>query len=240
MATNEILPFCATDTGTNLLTQAEYDADSQRPIGNQPGVARSKLVNKVLKQSSLLAAALAQYLADKQATDITDDMTPSAIAALIDSVISASISVPDASTTVKGKVQLATNAEAQALSNALKAITPSALKAAFNAEGSAPLYACRAWVNFKGTGTVAIRASGNVSSITDNGEGDYTINFTTALPDANYCVSGSVQVGIGTTTPNGISGGANFSQNTSSFRFQTFQVGSGGIDAINVNVAIFR
>lgn len=127
MATNEILPFCATDTGTNLLTQAEYDADSQRPIGNQPGVARSKLVNKVLKQSSLLAAALAQYLADKQATDITDDMTPSAIAALIDSVISASISVPDASTTVKGKVQLATNAEAQALSNELKAITPSTL-----------------------------------------------------------------------------------------------------------------
>jgi hypothetical protein len=131
MATNEILPFCGTDTGTNLLTQAEYDADSQRPIGNQPGVARSKLVNKVLKQSSLLAAALAQYLADKQATDITDDLTPSAIAALIDSVISASITVPDASTTVKGKVQLATNAEAQALSNALNAITPSTLDNSF-------------------------------------------------------------------------------------------------------------
>lgn len=45
---------------------------------------------------------------------------------------------------------------------------------------------CRAWVNFNGTGTVAIRASFNVSSITDNGTGDYTVNFTTALPDANY------------------------------------------------------
>jgi hypothetical protein len=45
---------------------------------------------------------------------------------------------------------------------------------------------CRAWVNFNGTGTVAIRASGNVSSITDNGTGDYTVNFTTALCDANY------------------------------------------------------
>jgi 3',5'-cyclic AMP phosphodiesterase CpdA len=52
-------------------------------------------------------------------------------------------------------------------------------------------YKCRAWVNFNGTGTVAIRASGNVSSITDNGTGDYTVNFTTALPDANYVVSGS-------------------------------------------------
>jgi hypothetical protein len=52
--------------------------------------------------------------------------------------------------------------------------------------GSAPIYAARAWVNFNGTGTVAIRASGNVSSITDNGTGDYTVNFTTAMPDANY------------------------------------------------------
>jgi hypothetical protein len=54
----------------------------------------------------------------------------------------------------------------------------------------ATAYGCRAWVNFNGTGTVAIRASGNVSSITDNGTGDYTINFTNALPDANYSVVG--------------------------------------------------
>ena len=45
---------------------------------------------------------------------------------------------------------------------------------------------CRAFCNFNGTGTVAIRASFNVSSITDNGAGDYTVNFTTAMPDANY------------------------------------------------------
>lgn len=51
------------------------------------------------------------------------------------------------------------------------------------------VYGCRAWVNFNGTGTVAIRESGNVSSITDNGTGDYTVNFTNAMPDANYCVS---------------------------------------------------
>ena len=51
---------------------------------------------------------------------------------------------------------------------------------------SAVAYGCRAWVNFDGTGTVAIRASGNVTSITDNGTGDYTVNFTTALVDVNY------------------------------------------------------
>jgi len=59
--------------------------------------------------------------------------------------------------------------------------------------GTAPVYAARAWVNFNGTGTVAIRASGNVTSITDNGTGDYTVNFTTAMPDANYCISGTGQ-----------------------------------------------
>ena len=54
----------------------------------------------------------------------------------------------------------------------------------------ATAYGCRAWVNFNGTGTVAIRGSGNVSSITDNGTGNYTVNFTTAMPDVNYPVSG--------------------------------------------------
>jgi hypothetical protein len=56
----------------------------------------------------------------------------------------------------------------------------------------ATAYGCRAWVNFNGTGTVAIRASGNVTSITDQGVGDYTINLTTALPDINYSVAGFV------------------------------------------------
>lgn len=49
----------------------------------------------------------------------------------------------------------------------------------------------RAWVNFNGTGTVAIRAAYNVSSITDNGTGDYTVNFTNALPDADYAIAGA-------------------------------------------------
>jgi hypothetical protein len=53
----------------------------------------------------------------------------------------------------------------------------------------ATAYGCRAWVNFNGTGTVAIRASGNVSSITDAGTGLYDVNFTTALTDANYAIN---------------------------------------------------
>jgi len=61
------------------------------------------------------------------------------------------------------------------------------VKDSLNATGSAPIYACRAWVNFDGAGTVSIRDSGNVSSITDNGTGDYTVNFATAMPDDKYC-----------------------------------------------------
>ena len=57
--------------------------------------------------------------------------------------------------------------------------------------GTAPIYMCRAWVNFNGTGVVAISASGNVSSITDSGVGSYQANFTTAMPDANYALAAS-------------------------------------------------
>lgn len=92
----------------------------------------------------------------------------------------------NATTTYVGAVELATSGEAAAGTDTTRAITPSALFGGLNAGGTAPIYACRAWVNFNGTGTVAIRSSGNVSSITDNGTGDYTINFTTAMSDANF------------------------------------------------------
>jgi hypothetical protein len=87
-----------------------------------------------------------------------------------------------------------TSASDLAAANLTGNVAAARITDALNAGGSAPIYACRAWVNFNGTGTVAIRASGNVSSITDNGTGDYTINFTTAMPDINYSV-------IGTTSP---------------------------------------
>jgi hypothetical protein len=62
---------------------------------------------------------------------------------------------------------------------------------------TAVAYGCRAWVNFNGTGTVAIRASANVSSITDNATGEYTLNFTNAMPDTNYIVTGNQRIAGG-------------------------------------------
>lgn len=95
MATNEILQFAETDTGTNLLTQAEYLADAQRPIGNQPGVARSKLVNKALRQSSLIAAAVAQFIADNQTNNVVDTAAPADIADWIEAAVR-SLGIPTA------------------------------------------------------------------------------------------------------------------------------------------------
>ena len=59
--------------------------------------------------------------------------------------------------------------------------------------GGATYFTAKAWVNFNGTGTVAIRASGHVSSITDNATGVYTVNFTSALTDANFAACGGAE-----------------------------------------------
>lgn len=85
MATNEILPFCSVDTGTNLLTQVEYDADGQRIIGNQPGPppARSKLVNKVLKQTSIISSGFGEFLSDYQNDNIVDTLSENQISQII-------------------------------------------------------------------------------------------------------------------------------------------------------------
>ena len=101
--------------------------------------------------------------------------------------------------------------------------------------GSAPLYSCRAWVNFNGTGTVAIRASGNVTSITDNGTGNYTLNFTTAMPDANYAT-------ISICGTAGVTQGLSVMQTITTTTAPIFTVNTGGTltDYSAVTVGIFR
>jgi hypothetical protein len=100
----------------------------------------------------------------------------------------------------------------------------------------ATAYGCRAWVNFNGTGTVAIRASGNVTSITDNGTGDYTVNFTTAMPDANYAAAGFGQAGGGYAIR-----ASNVTQPTASaFRFSTVDPGVAVSDTAVVYVTFHR
>jgi hypothetical protein len=107
--------------------------------------------------------------------------------------------------------------------------------------GTAPLYMCRAWIYFDGTiATPSIKGSGNISSITDNGTGDYTLNFTTAMPDVNYAYN--------ITNDSGGSNSARYSGTTTisagSLRFTTrflSSIGSGPTeDQPYVRVSIFR
>ena len=105
---------------------------------------------------------------------------------------------------------------------------------------------CRAWVNFNGTGTVAIRASYNVTGITDNGTGDYTVNFTTAMPDANYCTVGTTGY-VGNGTASGFLGANRIGSNgyeaaptTTAVRVNSVNYAGSVVDTKYINVAIFR
>jgi hypothetical protein len=113
----------------------------------------------------------------------------------------------------------------------------------FNASGSAPVYACRAWVNFNGTGTVAIRASGNVSSITDNGTGRYQINLTTSMPNADYIITGNCSNRSGGTmfvAINSVAGSLSTLPTVDDFIVVTCSSSnSAAFDVDYVNVAIF-
>ena len=116
------------------------------------------------------------------------------------------------------------------------------LKTNLNASGTAPVYACRAWVSFNGsTTTITINGSANVSSITDNGVGNYVVNFTTAMPDANYSVAA-------TGDTSGSNGGRSLQYNSdltprtiSSVALHHRQGNSASnVDAVNASVIIFR
>lgn len=100
------------------------------------------------------------------------------------------------------------------------------------AHGAAPSYSARAWVNFNGTGTVVIRSSGNVSSITDNSAGVYTVNFSEPLEASSFVVTGAAVDGsIQHQNPYEVS--------TGSVKVLVVNRATGAVDSENVNVAIF-
>lgn len=111
--------------------------------------------------------------------------------------------LPTATEAAIGAAEIATQIETNAATDDTRFVTPKKLFAGLrnhlNVTGIAPMFACRAWVNFNGIGTVAINSSGNVSSITDNGVGDYTLNFLIPMIDEKYSLS---------TSPNEYDGGA--------------------------------
>jgi hypothetical protein len=98
---------------------------------------------------------------------------------------------------------------------------------------------CKAWVNFNGTGTVAIRASYNVSSITDNGVGDYTVNFATAMVDTSFSACATISVPGSSNSPVAFDNSPTRARSTSSVSIRTMDAVAFG-DPVWVSVSIFR
>ena len=109
---------------------------------------------------------------------------------------------------------------------------------------SSQVAACKAWVNFNGTGTVAIRAAYNVTSITDNGVGDYTLNFTTAFADTNYALttsnSGMFGVAVGLTSGSITANTTPTTKTTTAARIVSTYYDNNRYDIADIGVAIFR
>lgn len=130
MGANEILVFGDAATGGNVLSQAAYLADAQRNIGHQPGTARQELENKVLRQVSVVCAAIGKVVADNQVSDVVDTLTPTQLAAYFVTAVRAlagTITV-DVNNTANGYFRLPVGTTAQ------RAGTPTAGMARFNSD----------------------------------------------------------------------------------------------------------
>lgn len=96
-----------------------------------------------------------------------------------------------------------------------------------------------AWINFNGTGTPAANASGNISSITDNGTGDYTLNYTTTLASANYALAGMGVANGGAAVSLAGNTLSVTSKTTGATRIVTTGTDSASYDMVNVSVTVF-
>lgn len=138
--------------------------------------------------------------------------------------------IPQATETALGVAKIVTTAIAQAGENDTDILTAKKLRQGLNASGNAPIFAFRAWINFNGISTPpAIKGSGNISSVTDNGLGDYTINFTTPMPDTNYGILATTSGSKSITATIAVSadGGAPILKTTSAVRIRV-----GGTEAL--------
>jgi hypothetical protein len=156
-------------------------------MSNTIQIKRSSTANSVPTAAQLAQGELAVNLTDrklytKNASNAVVELTTPAfnINGLTTTTVASDDFLPFADTSDSG--------------NPKKATVQSVVALGLNATGNAPTYACRAWVNFDGTTSPgSIRGSGNVSSVTKNGAGDYTLTFSTAMPDVNYSIAGTTR-----------------------------------------------
>jgi len=220
-----------------MLGSADYTASN----GTTVVLAVGALVNDLISTESFYVSSVLNALPVTGGT-ISGNLVVTGTASITGvTTLTGGLNTPLAVTSGGTGVATSTGSGANVLGTSPTLTTPTFDSASLvTISGTAPLYMCRAWVNFNGSGTVAIRASGNVSSITDNGTGDYTVNFTTAMSDANYAgVSGLTNDGSTATANPRVAEMVNTS--SSAMRMLCMDSTSGVAGDMNsVYVAIFR
>ena len=157
------------------------------PVANANEIAL--FINFVRQEPTASYSASGTTLTLTEATSSSDDMYCVFLGKAVQTVNPPNNSVNEAQLNYPLTTFSSTGIDDNATANALTIDSSSNLQFNSGYGSVATAYGCRAWVNFNGTGTVAIRDSGNVSSITDLGTGFYQINFTTAMPDDDYSVT---------------------------------------------------
>lgn len=197
MATNDFLPF-AGGAGANVLTQADYAALAARTPGFGSGILLSDNLNKVLRQGTVMAAMLAQWIADNSGDNVVDDGTTAAIEASLTKALQL-LGLRAASTAQTGVVQLATSAEAQALTDANKPITPATLKAA--SQGSNQLLATNGYQKLSG-GVILQWGTLNYGNYSPSAPTLSAITLPVAFP--SLCAGAFASAELGASTGVGI------------------------------------
>ena len=148
-------------------------------------------INFVRQEPTTAYTASGTTLTLTEATSASDDMYCIYLGRTVGTINPPNGSVDSSKINYPLTTFSSTGIDDNATANALTIDSSSNLQFNSGYGSVATAYGCRAWVNFNGTGTVAIRGSGNVSSITDNGTGLYVANLTTALTDTNACATSS-------------------------------------------------
>lgn len=145
------------------------------------------------------------------------------------------LTLPDATTTLVGTdaTQTLTNKTLTSPTMTSPVINSATVS---TVTGTAPIFMCRAWAQFNGVTTVSIAGSGNISGIVRNSAGNYTVTFTTAMPDANYAVIGTA--GTGDNTQPWVFSAASFT--TTTFVITTTRTALAYTDANPINFAVIR
>ena len=172
--------FAKQDFSTSATTSYTLD----NPVANANELAL--FINFVRQEPTSSYSASGTSLTLTEATSVGDDMYCVYLGKAVQTVNPPNGSVDSSKINYPLTTFSSTGIDDNATANALTIDSSSNLQFNSGCGSVATAYGCRAWVNFDGTGTVAIRDSGNVTSITDNGTGVYTVNFTTNISDANY------------------------------------------------------